>query len=280
MALMAATPVCPGDFSRREQDGETRWNKVSQALQRLTIEADKLQAIVNGLHRVLREAKQHGVTSDAESMARFRREVEANEKDLAVYRERISAYREGIESGRIQVGLGDQRYQEDDAARQQFTRALASEVQLLAAGAADRDSQDYARAITPLLNQIADTEAQLFRVRAALDAQVQEEAHGVQQLIAAETANLEQYSERLDALDQHARTLIGEVAMNNFLLVRDRLKGIVLRADVGIVQQAWEIREEQRLRLRELQRARAIEEQTLNDELREVLDDSSEEEGQ
>ena len=62
--------------------------------------------------------------------------------------------------------------------------------------------------------------------------------------------------------------------MKNFSLVRDRLKSVVLRADVGIVQQAWELREEQMRRVRNLQRERAREEQNLNDELQEVLDDA------
>jgi hypothetical protein len=46
---------------------------------------------------------------------------------------------------------------------------------------------------------------------------------------------------------------------------------------VGIVQEAWEEREEQGLRVRQLQRERAHEEQMLNDELREVLEDAEEE---
>jgi len=64
--------------------------------------------------------------------------------------------------------------------------------------------------------------------------------------------------------------------MRSFANVRDHLKGIVLRADVGIVQQAWELREEQQQRLQNLQRQRALEEQNLDDELREVFDDAGE----
>jgi hypothetical protein len=64
--------------------------------------------------------------------------------------------------------------------------------------------------------------------------------------------------------------------MRSFTNVRDHLKGIVLRADVGIVQQAWELREEQQTRLQGLQRQRAVEEQNLDDELREVFDDAGE----
>lgn len=75
-------------------------------------------------------------------------------------------------------------------------------------------------------------------------------------------------------MEGEARTAIGEVAQHSFGLVRDRLKSVVLRADVGIVQEAWEVREEQRVRVRNLLRERSREEQNLNDELREVLEDA------
>jgi hypothetical protein len=90
-------------------------------------------------------------------------------------------------------------------------------------------------------------------------------------------AALETYARGLDALDQESRVLIGEVAFKNFARVRDRLKSVVLRADVGIVQEAWESREEHRVRVRNLLRERSREEQNLNDELREVLEDAEDE---
>ena len=102
-------------------------------------------------------------------------------------------------------------------------------------------------------------------------------ADGLLKIVAEEAGRLEAYASGLETLDQQARVLVGEVAMKNFGLVRERLKGIVLRADVGVVQQGWEVREEERLRVRDLQRERAREEQNLNDELREVLDDSEDE---
>ena len=64
--------------------------------------------------------------------------------------------------------------------------------------------------------------------------------------------------------------------LRNFGLVRDRLKLMVLRADVGITQQAWDVREEQMMRVRTLLRERAQTERTLREELNEVLDDAGE----
>ena len=45
-------------------------------------------------------------------------------------------------------------------------------------------------------------------------------------------------------------------------------------ADVGITEEAWEVREEQRTRVRNLQVERAREDRLLKEELNEVLDDS------
>jgi tetratricopeptide (TPR) repeat protein len=267
-------PVTDGDFLRRDDAGDRQWNKVSQVLQSLTVEADKLAAIVNGLKRVLKEADQYGVTSDAGSRERFKLEIEANERDLQTYNKRIEEYRDAIDNGRAQIGFGDQRYVEDDEVRKKFRELFTREVALVASGQDSSDAGGYAKGIQALLGRVDIDEQRLEATRGKLEKQALEQAQALRAKIAGEVAALETYAQNLDSLDQQARLLVGEIAMKNFALVRDRVKNIVLRADVGIVQQAWEVREEQRVRVRNLQRERAREEQNLNDELREVLDDA------
>ncbi len=267
-------PVTDGDFLRRDDSGDRQWNKVSQVLQSLTVEADKLAAIVNGLKRVLKDADQYGVTADANSRARFKLEIEANERDLTTYNKRIEQYRDAIDNGRAMIGFGDQRYVDDDDARKRFRELFAREVAMVAAGQDSGSAGDYAKGIQSLLGRADIDEQRLEATRSKLETQALEQAQALRSKIAAEVVALETYAQNLDGLDQQARLLVGEIAMKNFALVRDRVKNIVLRADVGIVQQAWEVREEQRVRVRNLQRERSREEQNLNDELREVLDDS------
>lgn len=274
MQRLGWLPVTDGDFLRREASGERQWNQVSQKLQGLTIEADRLQAMVNALRRVLADADKQGISKDTASRQRLATELEANERDLKTYRDRIAAYREAVEMGRVQIGFGDQRYADDDEARARFRELLAREVQLAASGQADADTVAYARSISGLLANADAVDARVEGMRRDLEAKVKAGADELQRQVDAEAENIRVYADRLDTLDQNARLLVGEVAMKNFGLVRDRLKSIVLRADVGIVQQAWETREEQRFRVRDLQRERAREEQNLNDELREVLDDA------
>jgi len=273
MQRLASVPVTPADFLRREEQTERSWSRVSQAVQRATLETDKLQAVINGLRQVLDQADKHGVTRNPASRGRFRAEVEARERELGAYRLRIDEYRQQVENGRVQVGLGDRRFEEDAHARQRFRQALSEEVELLSAGHGDGDSLDYARAAAPILAEIAALEQQVEEVIATLEREVSLGSEEIRRQVVEETARIAQYTGELDSLDQYARVLVGEVAMKNFANVRERLKDIVLRADVGIVQQAWELREEQQVRLRGLQRQRAMEEQNLEDELREVSDD-------
>ncbi|HET7545352.1 MAG TPA: tetratricopeptide repeat protein [Polyangiaceae bacterium] len=276
MKRLGWMPVTEGEFIHRDESGDTQWAKASQSLQELTVEADKLNAIVNGLHRVMNEADKHGVTSDAQSRARFQLEIDANERDLVTYHKKIEEFRTAIEVGKAQIGFGDQRYVDDEDVRKRFRELLAREVALLVAGQDSADAAAYAKSIQPLLARADNDDAALDLQRTKYEQQAIEQASVLRDKISQEIALVEGYAQKLDGLDQQARLLVGEIAMKNFSLVRDRLKSIVLRADVGIVQEAWEVREEQALRVRNLQRERAREEQTLNDELREVLDDAEE----
>jgi hypothetical protein len=274
MRRMEFLPITDGDFSRREATGERQWNRASQALQRLTLESDKLQAIVNGLRRVLKEADRFGVNADPSSRERFRLEIEATERQLEGYRRSIQQYGDAVEMGRAQIGFGDQRFVDDDQTRRRFRAVFAREVALAAQTSGDEAS--YARTALPLLARADRAEAELEGVKTRHERMSVDLARALHTEVARETQAIEAYTEQLDGLDQQARLLVGEIAMRHFALVRDRLKNIVLRADVGVVQQAWEVREEHRLRVRDLQRERAREEQNLNDELREVLDDAEE----
>ncbi|HMR80201.1 MAG TPA: hypothetical protein PKD61_34070, partial [Polyangiaceae bacterium] len=274
MKRMGFLPVTPGDFAQREAAGDRQWNKVGQKIQRLELESDRLQALINGLRRVLKDGNRFGVTSDPTSRTRFQAEIEANERDLMQYRKRIKEYRDAVEMGRVQIGFGDQRFVEDDKVRRRFRQVFAREVQLVASGQDNSDASAYARSIQALVTRADSVEDSLESTKARLEREAEERSRGLKDAVDREVGNIEKYASDLDALDQQARLLIGEVAMKNFGLVRDRLKSVVLRADVGIVQQAWEVREEQRHRVRNLQRERAREEQNLNDELREVLDDA------
>jgi tetratricopeptide (TPR) repeat protein len=276
MATIEGLPIEPSDFATREQQGLTQWNTLSQQLTQRSHEVDSLQASVNGLRRMLADGPQQGVARDPASMQRFQAELDANERDLKKYRDEITEVRREIEMGRAQIGLGDSRYQNDAVARDQFRDALEREVQLASGGAGGSSAQQFAGQAGAVLAQARQYEAQLVAAFQQLEAQVAEKIGGLQQKIETERTNIAKYQVTLDGYDNEARDLVGRVAQRNFGLVRDKLRGIVLRADVGITEQAWEVREEELDRVHSLQAERSRQEQLLDEELKEVRDDGVE----
>ena len=273
MASIEGLPIAGEDFGRREQQGLAQWNALSQELSRRSMEVDSLQASVNGLRRMLSDGPQQGVARDPASLQRFQAEIDANEHDLKRYHEEISDLRRQLEMGRAQIGLGDGRFQSDALAREQFRDLLEREVQLASGGAAGAGAQRFAGPAGSVLGQARQYESDLNAALAKLEAQIAERSGAMQQKIEVERANMAKFQQQLDGLDGEARDLVGRVAERNFGLVRDKLRNIVLRGDVGMTEQAWEVREEELDRVRSLQSERARQEQLLDEELKEVRDD-------
>ncbi|WP_437574459.1 tetratricopeptide repeat protein [Sorangium sp. So ce887] len=271
---LSRVPVTDGDFQDRETQALKQWNTQSQRLQQLTLQMDTLQATVNGLRRLLREGPHAGVVRDPASIARFEHELAQNERDLGLYRQQADVLRKQVSAGRVQVGFGDQRFIEDAQTRKAHRDALTREVELAAAGAGGPDLAAYAQRITPVLRAGDAADAKVEAALREIEGEVAQKSSGLRQIVSRETASVVHHSVQLDALDREARLVVGEVAMRNFGLVRDRLKNIILRADVGITEEAWEVREEQMTRVRSLQVERAREDRLLKEELNEVLDDS------
>jgi tetratricopeptide (TPR) repeat protein len=272
-ARIAKLPVTPNDFATREHEAQRNWNSVSQKLQQLTLQVDQLQATVNGLKRTLSEGPTRGVVRDPGSTRQYEAELVQNEADLAIYKGQIAQLRKSIDVSRMQVGFGDQRFVEDADARVAFRRAIAEETRLVAAGAAGKDAVGYAQRIEPILQDAESTDTRLEAALADVEARVGKRADELRATLESEVGKLAEYTRTLEGLDSESRLVVGQVAMRNFQLVHERLRNIVLRADVGVTEEAWELREEQMTRVRNLQLERSRSEQQLNEELREVLDD-------
>jgi chromosome segregation ATPase len=276
MASIEGLPVTRGDFGKRDQEGTSQWNVLSQELTRRSMEVDSLQATVNGLRRMLSDGPQEGVARDPASLQRFQAELDTNEKDLKRYRDQITEMRRLVDMGRAQIGLGDARYQNDAIVRDQFRDLFDREVQLASGGAAGGGAARFAGEAGGVLTQIRQYEDSLTSSLQQLEAQVAGKAGQLQQKIDTERANMAGYQKQLDGLSDESRDVVGHVAQRNFGIVRDKLRGMVLRADVGITEQAWEVREEELSRVRSLQSERARQEQLLDEELKEVRDDGVE----
>ncbi len=271
---MLQLPVDSAGFASRDYQSTRQWNLVSQELTRRGVELDYLNATINGLRRMLKEDAQRGVARDSAALKRINDELDETERQLKQKQEVVATLRRQIDIGRAQVGFGDGRYQSDAQARVLYRDALDREFELAARGEAGEEARRFALAVKRVLETARGLEDRLVEQFAQLEQQVATKLAEVERSIETERLKINGYNLQLGALEREAQGLVGEVAKRNFLHVRDKVRGIVLRADVGITEHAWEVREEELERVRNLQTERAREEQLLDEELREVLDDS------
>lgn len=267
-------PVNDADFLDREAQAMKQWNMPSQAVQRMSLELDVMETQIKALRRVLRDSSK-GTVRDPAVVQRFELELQQHEKDIEYYRNQIQVVDRVVGAGRMQVGFGDQRFVEDAQVRIAYRDAIIREVQLAMGGAGGAALADYARRAAPILREAEDGDTRVLSALTALEQEVARRTDEVRVIMERETVAMVGYEVELEKLDRESRAVVGEVARRNFGIVRDRLRNIVLRADVGITEQAWEVREEQLTRVRSLRVERSREEKLLKEELDEVLEDSA-----
>lgn len=267
-------PVNDSDFLDREAQAMRQWNGPSQTVQRMALELDTMEAQIKALRRVLRDSSK-GTVRDPAIVQRFELEIQQHEKDIEYYRNQVQQIERVVGAGKMQVGFGDQRFVEDAQVRIAYRDAIIREVQLAMGGAGGGPLADFARRSVPILQEAEEGDKRVIAALSALEQEVLRRSTEVRAIVEHETVAMVGYEVELERLDREARGIVGEVARRNFGIVRDRLHNIVLRADVGITEQAWEVREEQMTRVRSLRIERTREEKLLKEELDEVLEDSA-----
>jgi tetratricopeptide (TPR) repeat protein len=271
---MRMLPVNDADFLDREAQAMRQWNVPSQTVQRMSLELDVMETQIKALRRVLRDSSK-GTVRDPAIVQRFELELQQHEKDIEYYRNQVQTLERVLSAGKMQVGFGDQRFVEDAQVRIAYRDAVVREVQLAMGGAGGNELADYARRSAPILQEAEEGDKRILAAFSALEQEVARRTTEVRAIMEHETVAMVGYEVELERLDREARGVVGEVARRNFGIVRDRLHNIVLRADVGITEQAWEVREEQMTRVRSLRVERSREEKLLKEELDEVLEDSA-----
>ncbi len=272
---IAGLPFDEQGFAKREEEANAQWRGVSQQLQQRQIEIDMLQAQSNALRHYLKtKVDAGGQKLGPAQIAEYQKQLDDIDKELEGHRKEATALRLLVEQGKVQVGIGDARFQADADARAQYRDLLDKEVALVSAQLGG-DAKNYAAKAAPVLARARVTEQKVEDQKAVLDAELGKKLTGLQAQLDAEQAALNGYRDQLAKFDDEARSVVGEVAKRNLGLVRDKLTALVMRAEVGIVDQAWNEREVRKAILRDRQVELKEQERLLDDELKAITNDGA-----
>ena len=268
-------PVDDQGFQKREDEAIAQWRAVSQDLQKRNIEVQMAQVKVDALRRYLKnKVTEKGAPIPPEVLEDYRKRLDDEEIEIKRLRAEIDVLRKQVEIGKAQIGTGDSRFQLDADAREQYRDLLEKEVALVQAQLGG-SAKSYAANAAGALARARTVEDKAIAQMKSLDSQIDKQLTSIRATLDAEQAALNGYKEQLAKFDDEAREVVGGVAKRNFGLVKEKLQTLVMRAERGIIDQAWNEREVRKMILRDRQVELKEAERLLDDELKQITNDGA-----
>ncbi len=258
-------PVDTEEFVDRDFERLEEYRAAERDLQGLRVEILGLEARIVASRAGLAAVDPAKVDPNA-----LRAQLDLHTAEVKKHEEQLTWIRRRLEVGRLHVGVGDKRYQADDAERVKFNSLVERERELAGSGGPAYDAA---------FSRVAAVERQLDQRDAEVADMVRRRVAEMLVVVDQETVNLARYRVALRSLEGETEDVVGAIAYLNFHRVRDRFYELVLRADLGKINISWARREDHRLRIDALTRERARELQALDDEFRDVMDENQGGEG-
>jgi tetratricopeptide (TPR) repeat protein len=263
---LGALPTKDKDFTKRNESVDTGFVSLDKQLSMLDVQLLGMDAQIVATQRFISDTMKEA--SQQSGVQAYRAELETQQKAVDDYREQLEHLKVELESGRIQVGVGDPTYVKDDQLRADYVALIAQERKLieLAGGKSPKN-------IDEMFRRADAAEALLTQHDQAIDKVVAERTSDMQKVIDEEAVNLTGYRQRLVELDGETEDVVGGITYGNFRKVQHRFYDLVLKADVGLIDVGWAEREEHRTRIDLLTRERNRALQALDDEFNEINDE-------
>lgn len=258
-------PVDEAEFAEFDDQVLTRYRRLSREVGRLEVELQGMEARIVAMERYLLDTEEG---RDPTGVAAIRTELIGHRAAIVEYREQIRQFTIAIEASRLQVGPGDARHQRHQQLREEHARLAGQELEQV------RDPR-----VRDLFARVARVEADIARREQEILVIVEERTADIRRQLAEESENIVGYRQALTELEVETEVVVGGVTYENFRQVQHRFYDLVLRADVGRIDVAWSRREEHRMRVEMLTRERAREMRNLDDEFREIMDETRPTEG-
>jgi TolA-binding protein len=261
-SAIEAMPAKEDAFSKRDDELLGGYKGLTREISELDVQLLGMEARIVATERFLSDTQD--ARMNPQGVLAMQTELTGQRGAIGGYQSQIKELKFQLESARLQVGVGDARYQRDDEIRKRYNELVEREHQLN--GSRDPASEGMLRRVGAVEQTVAARDTEIDRV-------VAERVVTMRKALDGEATNVEGYRARLGELETQAEDVVGGVTSANFEAVRNRFYDLVLRADVGNIDVSWADREEHRQRVELMTRQRATEIKALDDEFQEIMDE-------
>lgn len=207
--------------------------------------------------------------SQRDKIEKLREEVEQRIRKL---KKREKQLRRKLAETRQKLGLGDEVTDREQGMRETYRKMLAERRQFLTQFH-DRVGADKSRQLEKLKRAwetVPEAHSRLQGYFGKMRELVAERTRDLQKTLARERRRLQQQKQRLVDLRARSKKVAGKVAYQNYRRVQKKFDEIVMRGDVGLIDVAWQKKEEQTDALNQLRADRQAALKELKESFEEV----------
>ena len=251
-ALVRQLPKTPEAIAKRKKRFIDRIDAIDRDTHELELISANIRATLASVDWLSRRELEPGPRAKLQAdVVQMQAQLVANDEVAANLRRRVVEVRRGLQT------IGG-RGSSEDLLRSQWSSLAAEEFKLLRA-ARDPSQLALLSRVDATLDKLASATARNSEFRDRLERTVEERLKGARAMIAEERTSLAGYAGTLAEIDLRAAGLRDAATAVALERVRSELTGIVLRADVGVVDTAFGRKQAETERISALQKARAAE---------------------
>ena len=248
---------------------QARDARVDDEMIRLEQEAFKLRIAIQGLEAQLAAIRKYVADTANESGGMLPKDaatVDAVKRELAetvALRDELDRLAADLEAERLSVGVNDKASNRDATVRERYLAAIAGEARWLAQNGSPIAAGELQR-LEALDRRAAEF---LKRANGLADERIAE----IKRVLDRERTNVGGYDRDLVTYQGETESLGGAIAARSFTHVMSRVDGVVLEADVGLIDVSWKQKEGRSTQISKVLERQSAEQDQLKRNFEEVM---------
>jgi len=267
-------PLTAQDLAQREATVEEAIGQLDMRAYRYGIEIESIKAQLVAMDKWITDtAGRPGQRKGSE--ARVRAAIVEQQGELQTLEGELAEVRRLISRQKVGVGVGDPVTSREAEIKRQYAQTLRDESQLLreVGRRLGPEAQQLLAQAESLRQRAGKAEETIHHFYTVVRRTVDEKVRLFREQVAEEKAQLARYRRQAEGFQGMGETMAGTVAADSFQTVQTKFRSLVLQADVGIIDVAWQRKEEKTTQSQALIRDKKVELDGLEAEFGPVLEE-------
>jgi TolA-binding protein len=268
--ILGQLPTRADTYKQREKASLARLGGVGERLAQMAVMIDSLRAQLVAAEKYFSDTVDPKNKLQVES---FRRDARDRRREITELQQQLERLRQAATDARDVMGVGGARELAERTTKDRYRSVTAKEHLILVGlrGRLGQQQREEFDTLTSLLSRCELVEQSVQQFNRKLDQGIEVKLVAIRQAIDEERRHLGSYRVEADQTSLQTNEVAGGITYRGFQAVARRFYEIVVRADVGIIDVAWALKDDKTKEVSRLVRQQKRELKLLDQDFREVL---------